>query len=280
MIEINPELTPSWRDDLSNDAYHADKTAVSSSSLKLVLKSPLSFKNHFIDGVRTEPTKAMVFGTLVHTAVLEGMDFLRNYFIVPDFGDLRSSKNRAKRDEWTASLPFGAQVVTEQEMRDIEGMLNAVLRHKDAMRLLKDGVTEVSGYYADPVTGIKCRIRPDFLGENLGVLADLKTTVSCTLDDFSRAIWSYRYDFQMAMYAEGIRVITGQKIKYPAFIAVEKTPPYEVAVYVADDGMMDYGLTDYRRALDTLKKSLDSDVWPGYQEGVQNIALPAWIFNR
>ncbi|MDZ4154211.1 PD-(D/E)XK nuclease-like domain-containing protein, partial [Methylicorpusculum sp.] len=62
-------------DALSNAAYHKDQSSVSSSQLKLLLRSPL----HFQQGLNEahEETPAMRIGTAIHTALLEPDQFRR-----------------------------------------------------------------------------------------------------------------------------------------------------------------------------------------------------------
>lgn len=261
------------------EQYHADKTAVNSSSLRKILKSPAGFHSSFF-GKAKEPTKQMKFGTLVHKAVLEGNSFLRNYIIVPDFGDMRTKQAQEKKRAWLLDLPQGAVTVTESEYEQIYGICDAILRHSDACRLLKGGVSEITGYYQDPLTNIQCRVRPDFLHFDLKALVDLKTTRNCSYRDFSKSIWQYRYDFQMAMYCEAVRIITGIQIEYPAIIAVEKEPPFEVAAYVLDTGAMEKGLHDYRKSIEKLKQCLEKNEWQREQMSLQNMSLPIWAFEE
>jgi hypothetical protein len=143
---------------------------------------------------------------------------------------------------------------------------------------LRNGAREVSGYFADPETGLMNRIRPDFLSFNLNALVDIKTTDDCEMNAFSRTIWNYRYDFQLAMYSEGVRLISGKAPDYHAYIAIEKTPPFEVAVYIADDSVLDKGLQDYKKAIRLLSECLEKNSWPKYQEKMENINLPAWAY--
>lgn len=281
LITINHNFSPHWKEGQESDDYHADKSAVSSSALRQIEKSPATFyQNFFLKTPDTEKkTKAKTIGTLCHQAILEGSKFLENFVIMPDFGDFRSSKNREARDEWLATVE-GKTVVKQDELDVINGTIEAIVAHEGAFNLLKDGKTEISGYYADPETGIVCRIRPDFLSFNLMALVDVKTTIDCSRDGFSKSIWNYRYDFQLAMYCEGIKQITGKEVDYPAFIAVEKEAPYEVAVYIADREMMDKGRDDYRKALRTLKKCLEAGTFPKYQTKIEEISLPRWAFQN
>lgn len=248
-----------------------------------MLKSPRTFYERWLDSNEPDdPTPAMIFGTLVHQVILEGPDFLKTYKVVPDFGDYRSSTNRLARDRWKAEQLMEdprAVFVTEKELDDLRGMLDGVLENEDAVALLKNGVTEISGYYVDPETGIACRIRPDFMARDVDTLVDLKTTLDGTEREFSKSIWEYRYDFQMAMYGHGIEVISGRRPKYTAFIALEKTKPYECYVHVADAALLEKGDNDYRRCLRELARCLEKDDWPRAQKRMGNISLPYWAFD-
>lgn len=277
-----PEFAPSdfkalFVDDLSNEAYHKDKSCVSSTALKTILKSPATFYAKWTDRDPFTQTDAMRFGSLVHMAVLEPHKFFATHIRIPDFGDQRTTKNRAAKEDYLSSLKPGTMVVTESDYIKLEGIVNSVLSNVEASNLLKHGKAESSGFYRDPVTSIKCRIRPDFFNEELMALVDLKTTVSCEKAEFEKSIWNYRYDFQMAMYCEAIRNITGRDVNYAIFLAIEKTPPYEVALYVADQKVRDHGTLDYYRALQTLQACLLSNKWYPYQRGLQEISLPPWI---
>lgn len=274
-IRTDQDAPAFWKEGVPADEYHADRTSVSSTTLRTILKSPLSFRHRFL-APPSPPTPAMAFGTLLHHAVLEGADFLRRYIVQPDFGDMRSSKNREARDEWKASLSEDAVVVTAEQRDQIKGIVESVYNHADAAALLSGSKLEISGYYTDPETGIRLRIRPDCFHPILPGNIDVKTTENASRDAFQRSIMNFGYHIQQAMYCEGIGCITGRKVEYPAWIAAETKPPYEVAVYVADDEMMELGRKQYRKALALLDFCLKSNDWPPLQSAAENITLPRW----
>lgn len=284
---INWDIKPSWKEGLTNEEYHADKSAVGSSSLRKILKSPLSFYSDFFSEKKEEKNDAMRFGELVHVAILEGPKFIERMVVAPKFVGLtkdgrestQSAEAKRKKAEWYAEAEaLNKLIITEEEHDKILGIINSVTSHEGAMKLLTNGAREVSGYFCDPKTGIVNKIRPDFVSFDLGTLVDLKTTQSIVKSDFQKTIWNYRYDFQLAMYGEGIKAITGKPVNYHAIVAVETAAPYEVAVYVADEGMIAKGQEDYRRALDTLSECLSTNTWPRYQKEIEDISLPGWAF--
>lgn len=272
-----PGFKAKWVKGESSELYHADKTSVGSTQLRKVLKSPKTFLNYFENGSGEEPSSSMKFGTLAHHALLEREDFERRLIVMPDFGDFRSSKNREARDEWKAAQDPKAVICSQEERDNLVGVVDAILSNKDAHNIISGAQCEVSGYYVDQETGIKCRIRPDIWNKRVSANFDVKTATDASLEQFARTVWNMRYDFQVpGMYSEGIEQIEGQKVEFDGFIVVEPRKPYEVAVYVSDDIMKEIGKRDYRRALRTLRESIDKQTFAGYQAGMQNISLPTW----
>ena len=267
-----------WAPQMGEANYHADKRALSSSGVRKAVKSAATFRDYWTGKIKDEETDAMLFGRLAHISILEPTRFMEGYKVMPDFGDMRSSANRAKRDAWTADQKPGTIVVTEEECTNLTGMLKAITEHEDARMCLTNGTAELAGYYRDDETGLLCRFKPDFFSFDGRRLADIKTTKDCDAWFFGKDTLNRLYHVQLAMYCEGLKALTGVEVKFPTLIAVEKKPPYEVAVYVLDDAAMELGRALYRRALRRIKLAIDSGVWAKYQTRAQNLALPAYAF--
>lgn len=293
--EIVPEdFKPYFVEGMSDEAYHADKTAIGSTSIRHLLDSPAKFYYEF-NKVKTEEDledeeEHFRIGKMVHMAMLEGTKFQERYVVMPEFvgytkdGKETKSANALdvirQREEWTAQMKALGKTICSQKDRDnIIGMCQSVYNHKRAKTMLAEGKPELVGYYRDPETGVKCKIKIDFLPFNLNVLLDLKTTKSCRRQDFSKTIWNLRYDIQLAMYCEGVRIIQGVKVKSPAFLAVEKKGPWECAFFAADNTIMEVGMSDYKRGLRIYKECLLKKQWPQRQTDVEEIGLPSWALN-
>ena len=267
---IVENFAPHWKI-LSNADYHADKTAVSSTPLRMCLESMKAFQASVM-GRTFKETNAMLFGSAVHCAIGEPHLFSKNYVVAPKFSGTGSVKAKA---DWRLGLADDAILLDEEEHNAILEIVNSVLKRKDVCGILKNSKAELSGYYADPETGIKCRIRPDILNMNALAMLDIKTTKDIKLSEFSKSIWNYRYDFQFGMYLEGIKLITGKDVD-AFFLAIQKEPPYECALYLADELLIERGKSDYHLALNKLKSCIDTGIFEGYQQGIQEIGLPAW----
>jgi hypothetical protein len=292
-----PEIVPEsfenkWIKNMPNEVYHGDKTAISSTSLRQILVSPYNFiyqwRKDQLEDLKAPPAKHFRLGHALHMALLEPHVFQKLYVVEPIFvGKTKKglpSENcddsRRMRAEWRASIDPRSICLTENELNELHEMINSVLSHEYACRLLKNGVPEISGFYRDPVTGIKCRIRPDFFNFELNALLDVKTAKSCYKKGFQRSIMDYRYDVQIAMYAHGIQQINNQSSEHNVFIAIQNSAPFEVAVYEADATILEYGYEKYRKSMDKLLTCLQSDEWPRYQKGIEPISLPPWALTN
>jgi len=277
----NADNQNGWRPGQSIEDYHSDRSASSRSQIVDVIElSPLAYYEKTILGNQPErkQTPSQRFGNLAHCAILEGPTFFDRHIVAPKF---EGKGSKALKDQWKLDN-VGMISVTQQELDDLERMCENVYKHEDAAALLRDGIAEQSGYYTDPQTGLALRFRPDYYVPEKGILVDLKTADSVREEDFSRSIWNYRYDFQMAMYAEGIEILDEEPIRYHAMIVVGKTAPFDVAVYLLDRPSLEVGRRDYRRALDLIKSCTDASKadpnykWPSYQSNMKFISLPYW----
>lgn len=295
--EVFPELVPegfkgTWIEGLPEENYHADRSAVSSTAVRHFQRSPAHFWSRFVLGYEKEKTEAVKFGTLAHKAILEPSSLRDNYLVVPDFGNCTYKENKLSRDAWLAEHGLvwvprhgiksgdGSEptvvLIKEEEAQHIEGMVKAIIAHPKARALLSDGVAEVSGVFREPTTGLKCRIRPDFLSHSLKALVDYKTTIDASFRRFHRDAYERGYQVQLGMYEEGVNQICGWRPEQTAVIAQEKEPPYAVSVFVCDEGFLSRGQSDFRTACAGIKQCLEEGRWPAYSEELQTLCLPAY----
>lgn len=171
-------------------------------------------------------------------------------------------------------------VLTAEQWDQLQGMRASVVAHPAANRLLTavPGKAEVSFYWNDASTGELCRIRPDWLRDD-DVIVDLKTCEDASPDGFAKSVANWRYDVQDAFYCDGFRAVTGRKARF-VFIAVEKKPPYAVAVYTLDAESKELGRAQYRADLDKYAECIANDNWPGYGDAIQKLNMPGWHKNK
>lgn len=254
---------------MTNGDYHAID-ALSSTGLKYLAQSPA----HFLEYKKTPPTQtsAMLIGSAVHAAFLENQ---LDKLVVKAPGSTRST-NLYK--DFIKANP-GAICLLEDEYADVAKITEALASHSLVSELVKDGKPEVSAFWTDPETGIECKCRPDYL-RNDGVVIDLKTTQDASAEEFQRAIGSYKYHWQTAWYLDGMSLILEKPLENFIHIAVEKTAPFGIGVYVLDNESIDKARQDIKFLKERYAECLHTGVYPTYKAEIQNLSIPLWLFNK
>jgi hypothetical protein len=242
------ELAPGLYYDVPEADYHAREVGIASkSALDLVHKSPRHYKA-WLDGEERDPTPAMAFGKLVHTAVLEP------HLLPPVLAGGRK----------------GAQ-----DLDTAKRIAGAVRAHPIAGKILRQGRAEVVARWDDPELSVACKGRLDWYDPEFGVAFDLKTTSDASQREFARSVSNFRYHVQAAMYLSGLRAL-GMPAEYFLFGCVEKVAPFAVAVYVLDVPALDTGERAMRRDMRVLAECCATGLYPSYPETITTLSMPAW----
>jgi exodeoxyribonuclease VIII len=100
-------------------------------------------------------------------------------------------------------------------------------------------------------------------------------------DGFGKSAWNYRYYVQAPFYLDGI-LESAESMAFDSFlfIAVEKSPPYNVAVYEAGLDVMQRGREAYLKDLDTYMNCIKSGQWPGYSLKAEPLRLPSYAYKK
>lgn len=278
--------------DLPFEKYLGDRSAISSSGIRKILKSPRHYLADLVGmlGDDDEEKDEFRFGRAAHLLILEPQKFKELHVVEPKFTGLtkdgressQSKEAKQAKEAWRKSLHPEAVLITQEESDHLTNMVDSLMGHSQISNLLKNGKPEVSGFFNDPVTGIRVRFRPDYLTPDGGslFLSDIKTTRDASAGLFSNDAARFKYHVQLALYADGIKKITGKDPEAVAIIACEKTPPYSSALYWLNEEDIETGRRWYRFALDTLKRCMTTNDWPGIQRDGQMLSLPKWTENE
>lgn len=275
----NEPLLSEWADGIHPNVpahvYHQRILGlVSKSALDELAKAPARYKA-WIDGiVGNDSTPALEFGAAFHCALLEPERFKQTYVVVPDFGDCRKTENKTKRDEWRRENGH-KQVLEVADAWRIKGMCEAVRSHALAGKMLVDGEAEQTILWTDEETGLKCKVRTDYLIRQFETAVDVKSTTSAHPKAFVKDVFRYGYHLQHALYRAGLAAVD-VPTKHFVFIAVEKEPPYLVGVHALDDRGVRIGHFRVRELLTTMAECMKTREWPGYPEKIQMLETPPW----
>jgi len=264
----NKILAPCYVTDMPSDIYHSHDS-ISNSGLKLISRSPAHYKYQ----PEREPTRNLVIGSALHMAVLEP-DLYRETYFNSGAADRRAKVYKDLADEYG-----GEFVLTANEADNIDGIANS-LWDKYSVLLSLPGNNELSGFSADPETGVVCRHRFDKLTQNR-IAIDLKTAVDARPEAFSKSIHAYGYHMQQAFYSDQYEWITGRMLNDFIFLVVESSAPYACKSYRINQESIDIGRDIYRKCLDEYAKCRESGIWPAYSnDGIEEISIPSWAINQ
>jgi len=254
--------------------YHKRELGVvSKSALDLIDRSPAHYKS-WADGIDNKQTDAMNFGSMFHMGLLEPKSFESTYVVEPEFGDCRYKNNKTLRDEWRVNNA-ARRLISYEDHLCITGMMEAVRKHPAASRLLTDGHSEVSLRWRDEESGLECKSRADYWVPSKKLVVDAKTCEDASPEGFARSVAKWRYHLQHALYAMGFAAC-GSPIEHFALLAVEKEPPYAVAVYLLDTAAVTKGHELARTGIETLRVCMESGEWVAYSNGCLDLSLPRW----
>jgi hypothetical protein len=266
--------------DISNEEYHADRSAIGNSGLKAVGRSLAYFHGQYLDA-RKPPTDdtekpAQLFGNMVHCALFEHASYNARYRVGPEVNkNTNIWKDFKKECEATGCQPVDAQ---SYEC----GLLarESALRNPDIRAALSAGVGESTVYAQDPKhPHVRRKVRPDWVhpvNSQEVILLDGKTYKSADPDDFARQVHSMDYDQQDAFYSDTYELASSLRVLAFVFIVIENTYPYVTAQMQLDDEARRNGRLKYTRRIDAYAEALKTNEWPGVGHGLKTITLPRY----
>lgn len=263
---------------LPERVYHGEWRAVSNSALQHMKRSPAHFR--YAQDHPMEPTQAMLIGSATHCAILLPDLFPGLYAELPDL-DMRTKAGKEAFMAIREAMP-DAGLLKSSDYAACLAMRDAVHKNTAAKALLSGyGDFELSFAWDDKDTGVRCKGRADRVSWEIagGTIVDLKTTRDARRAAFERSIFSMGYYNQGALYVDGIRAHK-HAIRHYSIIAVEKEPPYGVAVYRMKDEVLEAGRIENRDLLDLYVQCEAAQEWPGYPVEITDVGIPEWSWKQ
>ena len=210
---------------------HLGKHALSSSSLKMILTSPKTYRNVTKYGDPGKTSPALEMGKLIHWMVLEPQKVNDIKFI--------DASSRATKIYKEAKQTHG-EVFLQKDRSAAERITDAVLRNDQAVKLLNKSEVEVP--VIDILEGLPFRGKADIIQGD--TIIDLKTTAD--LSTFKYSADKYGYDLQAYMY---LRLFKKQNFK---FLVVDKAST-DIGIYGVSDEFIARGEEKFFRAVENYK---------------------------
>ncbi|MGE4510056.1 MAG: PD-(D/E)XK nuclease-like domain-containing protein [Sulfurimonadaceae bacterium] len=262
-------------EDMTNDAYHAEKEHLSSTKIKVLLENPYLFLNP----PEREESPHFAIGSATHSLVLEPHKFEEEFAVAPEC----DRRTKAGKEAWAAFVDTsaGKTVIAEKDFETAKNMADAIITNQYAQTLLQNGIAECS--FFSEIDGVKVKCRPDYYREDMGIIIDLKTTDNASPDGFAKTIANYGYYIQAAFYMDVLDALKKNARKF-VFIAVEKKAPHMVGIYELDPISLEFGRSEYKRAFGILGQ-IGKYAEPTYKDittgdVVQTLTLPNYVFYK
>lgn len=214
------------------------------------------------------------FGTALHVGILEPDKF--DAAVKRGPSDRRGNKWKEAQAEFPSSL-----VLPDHEYDRVVKARDVALSNPTLRGLAsREGVSEATGLWIDPDTGLLCRCRPDRYVPSLALMADLKTTADAGEDAFRRVAEHMLYDLHDAMYSEGWNRAGGGEVEDFIFVVIERDEPFANAIYQFDEPERTRGKQIMRKSLARYAECKASGVWPGHPTGVVRLKYRDWVHQQ
>ena len=154
-------------------------------------------------------------------------------------------------------------IATQSEMETAQKVRDAVMAHPLAGPIYADGRAEVTMLVRDPVSGVLCKIRIDWLATGHEVLTDLKSAAEVWPDAVSRSASRFGYHWQAAYYRRIYALVTGKPRPPWLNIYAETQAPWSVLVQQMPDEPMARMEPAIDHALRIWALCEEHGIWPG-----------------
>jgi hypothetical protein len=250
--------------------------ALRASYLRHFKRSPRHAREQYLRPAK--PSKAMELGTAIHAAILEPGDFEKRYAQRPEGVDRRFTEGKAV---WAAfeAASGGKTILSADDYDTAVRVRESVWAEPWAEALLGGkGSAELTAGWIDAEWQVACKGRIDrYCAEfnGLATVVDLKSTRDAGEESFRADIERFGYGLQAAFYLDGLAALSSHFRQW-IWLAVETSPPYAAALYLADDEILAEGRRLYRTAIGLHLECEREGYWPGYPARPRIISRPPW----
>mgnify|MGYP000935185944 CR=1 FL=1 len=245
-------------------AMYQARTGINATAIKRGRMSPKHMR-HALTCKEPPATDSMIWGKLVHEAVLIGVD---NFAVYP--GPVRRGK---AFDEFSASNE-GKDIVLKDQLIALHNIRESVMSNTKAREIIENTDHEVTCLW--PSEWGSARARFDAISPRF--LADLKTTAKFHPREFESQAYNLGYHIQMAWYLSGANDCGYEPAVY--VIAIESDAPYDVVCYLCDEELIERGMDEAKATLDAYQDAQKAGKFPGVAEDVRVLALPTWAAEK
>lgn len=287
---LEPPIPPFWEGGVPMDRYVAFDAA-SQSGLKTLATSPKHYRDRRLR--KRVESRAMKLGTATHDSLVDPLRFFVDKYMVEPKLPVVNEKTGAPYANPRASKPFKEAVAALKAEHPDKIMMSRedwekTIRMRDSVHadpvagplLAKLEHIEWTGVWADPETGIVCKMRPDGLQMSLGWNVNFKTSRDVRPHRLQEFLTRNNWHWWAAHYNRGLDVLEiMDPVQKHMIVAIENQPPHDVVcVPVREDAILQASIETQRR-LHQLRECIEKDEWPGIARGrvlTEELTLTPW----
>lgn len=285
--------------DISIEAYHENRTHISSTQIKIAKRSLKEFEWYLQGKIKQEDKPHFSFGNAFELALLNAVEFSEKVAIVPDgewcrevlqandkIVSPRATKDyKAKRDEWLLGREGMYHIADsgDQSYETIKCMLESCYADKIIQGLIRNTEYQLSLFWTDEETGLGLKTRPDICKRKKNVVVNVKTTEDGSPAAFSKELAKYDYPLQACIEITGcLRTGLMEQVDNYFWLVCEKNPPYNATIYEFSPEDQKMCFDELRYLLNRIAKAKKENLHPGYsdladnQYGILQATLPMW----
>lgn len=268
-IERKPPPPPGMYEKLPMSDY-LGWDAVSKSVLERMKTSPAHAQA--CETWSSSDTPATLLGTAIHSAILEPELFEGIYGRLPG-DDLRKSDAKAAK---AAFIEAGRIPLKPVDWEVCDALRDRAWAKSTVRDLLEQATgIEVSGLFPTRHEGIYGKLRPDILCADARTVVDLKSARDASKHGFERAMGEHAYHLSPGWYLPGLRTL-GVECDHWVWVALEKTPPYGVALYSLEAHEIARATQECEDLVAAYARCADAKLWPDYPDIILPIVIPKW----
>ena len=250
--------------DMSNEAYHAEKSHISRST---------AHRYRGVAGGRAQRyaekygkslfggNASTTFGSIVDAACeaeMTGGNW-RSKIVVPPESVLASDGSRRGKafTEWRQTIPNGGIECSAADFSKVSDIIDSIREHSEANALIEAATHSQYSVFWTDADGHKRKARAD--GVTSECWFDLKTTSS----EWHELKYSFRrfgYDWQDVWYREAAAVAGWSPFEFK-FIVVQTFAPFDVTVLTLDESVLQAADIEIRETLNLIRERRETGVY-------------------
>lgn len=293
------EITDGIHDDISIDEYHANRSHISATQIKMAKESLRHFEWYMNGSIAREEKTAFGFGNAFELALLSPNEYLQKVAVLHDAEfvaeamksnpELKVPRNSTVYKKLVSDFreansgKYEINDVGPESFETIEHMLDSCNSDPVIKALIENTEYQLSLFWTDQATGLGLKTRPDVCKRKRNVLVNLKTIDDGSPESFSKELSKWEYPLQASIEIEGaLRSGLMETVDNYLWLVCEKKAPYNATIYEYSANDRAAGEDGLRFMLDRIARAKRENKWPGYSDrsdnsyGILTANIPPW----